>query len=133
VPPSLLKRDFTAERPHRKVVTDITYIPTTEVWRYLAAVPDLYSHRVVAWAMPARMTSDLTKGALGMAVQHWQVAPGLMVAASGIDLLLVRWDWQRRLARRARLCRSFNCSKPPGSPGGLLLIGQRSGGSYGCV
>jgi putative transposase len=43
VAPSLLKRDFAAERPDHKWLTDITYIPTREGWLYLAAILDLYT------------------------------------------------------------------------------------------
>lgn len=66
--PNLLKRDFAAKRPNQKWLTDITYIPTQEGWLYLAAVLDLYSRRIVGWAMLDRMTGDLTMGALKMAI-----------------------------------------------------------------
>lgn len=78
VAPNLLERDFTADRPNQKWVTDITYIRTDEGWLYLAAVLDLYSRRIVGWAMSDRMTSDLTIDALKMAVQRRQVNPGLI-------------------------------------------------------
>jgi transposase InsO family protein len=78
VAPNKLKRDFVAERPNEKWVTDITYIPTEEGWLYLAAVLDLYSRRVVGWAMSDRMTSDLTLDALSMAVNQREVGPGLI-------------------------------------------------------
>jgi transposase InsO family protein len=70
VAPNLLKRDFEADRPDQKWLTDITYIPTQEGWLYLAAALDLYSRRIVGWAMSDRMTSDLTMGALKMAIRH---------------------------------------------------------------
>jgi transposase InsO family protein len=41
IAPNLLERDFTAKRPNRKWLTDITFIPTAEGWLYLAAVLDL--------------------------------------------------------------------------------------------
>ena len=47
VAPNLLKRDFEADRPNQKWLTDITYIPTQEGWLYLAAVLDLYSPSVL--------------------------------------------------------------------------------------
>jgi putative transposase len=73
--PNLLKRDFVAKRPNQKWLTDITYIPSQEGWLYLAAVLDLYSRRIVGWAMLDRMTSDLTMAALKMAIRQRQ--PGL--------------------------------------------------------
>lgn len=70
VAPNLLQRDFTAERPDQKWLTDITYIPTQEGWLYLAVVLDLYSRRIVGWAMAARMTGGLTRAALQMTIQQ---------------------------------------------------------------
>jgi putative transposase len=76
--PNLLKRDFEAERPHQKWLADITYIATQEGWLYLAAILDLYTRRIVGWAMSERMTSDLTIAALMMALQQCQPAAGLI-------------------------------------------------------
>ena len=78
VAPNLLDRDFEAERPDQKWLTDITYIPTQEGWLYLAAVLDLYSRRIVGWAMSRRMTSDLTRQALQMAIQQRRPTADLM-------------------------------------------------------
>jgi transposase InsO family protein len=78
VAPNVLQRDFAADRPNQKWVTDITYISTLEGWLYLAAILDLYSRRVVGWAMSDRMTSDLTISALKMALCQRQPAPGLI-------------------------------------------------------
>jgi len=49
--PNLLKRDFTADAPNRKWMTDMTFIATHEEWLYLAGVIDAYSHRLIGWAM----------------------------------------------------------------------------------
>jgi transposase InsO family protein len=76
--PNLLKRDFTADRPDHKWLSDITYIPTQEGWLYLAAVLDLYTRRIVGWAMSERMTSDLTLAALRMAIQQRRPVAGLI-------------------------------------------------------
>ena len=72
VAPNLLKRDFAADRPDQKWLADITYIATLEGWLYLAAILDLYTRRVVGWAMSDRMTSDLTIAALDMALLQRQ-------------------------------------------------------------
>ena len=45
--PNTLDRDFTAEKPNQKWVTDITYLPTLAGWVYLAIVVDLFSRKVV--------------------------------------------------------------------------------------
>lgn len=76
--PNLLQRDFSAERPDHKWLTDITYIPTGEGWLYLAAILDLYSRRIVGWAMAERMTSALTIRALEMAIRQRQPGDGLI-------------------------------------------------------
>jgi putative transposase len=73
-----LKRDFSADRPDHKWLSDITYIPTLEGWLYLALILDLYTRRIVGWAMSDRMTSDLTLAALKMALQRRQPGPGLI-------------------------------------------------------
>ena len=78
VSPDRLQRNFTADQPNQKWVGDITYIATREGWLYLAAVLDLYSRRVVGWAMSDRMTEKLTLSALNMALKQRQPAAGLI-------------------------------------------------------
>ena len=78
VAPNVLERDFDAERPDQKWLTDITYINTQEGWLYLAAVLDLYSRRIVGWAMSSRMTSELTQQALRMAIEQRQPTADLL-------------------------------------------------------
>ena len=78
VAPNLLKRDFLAARPDQKWLADITYIPTRDGWLYLAVILDLYARRVVGWAMSDRVTSDLTVGALKMAIDQREPRPGLI-------------------------------------------------------
>lgn len=78
VAPNLLDGDFTAERPDEKWLADISYIPTQEGWLYLAAIMDLYSRRIVGWAMASRMTSSLVESALTMAIRQRRPAAGLI-------------------------------------------------------
>ena len=75
---NLLKRQFQAERPNQIWLADITYIDTYEGWLYLAAVMDLFSRRVVGWAMAERITSELTCQALRMALRQRQPGTGLI-------------------------------------------------------
>ncbi len=75
---NLLQRDFGAERPDQKWLADITYIPTSQGWLYLAAILDLYGRRVVGWAMAERMTTELTLRALKMALRQRRPGPGLI-------------------------------------------------------
>ncbi|MFC3919268.1 IS3 family transposase [Deinococcus metalli] len=75
---NLLNRDFTASKPNQKWVTDITYLPTTDGWLYLATVLDLYSRRIVGWAMNERLMTPLVLEALAMARQARRPAAGLV-------------------------------------------------------
>jgi putative transposase len=50
---NVLDREFEAEQPNHKWVADVTYIGTATGWLYLAVVLDLFSRRVVGWAMAA--------------------------------------------------------------------------------
>jgi len=68
-----LNRQFEVSAPDRVWVTDITYIKTYEGFAYLSVVIDLYSRRVVGWAMQSRQTTDLVLQALLMAV--WRRKP----------------------------------------------------------
>lgn len=63
-----LARDFAASAPNQKWVADFTYIWTHEGWLYVAVVLDLFSRRVVGWAMQSSMTAQLVTDALLMAV-----------------------------------------------------------------
>jgi putative transposase len=66
--PNLLNQDFSSPAPDRKWVSDITYIDTAEGWLYLASVLDLFSRRVVGWAMDEHMDASLVQQAWHMAV-----------------------------------------------------------------
>lgn len=62
--PNVLAREFVASAPNERWVTDITYIATDEGWTYLSAILDLYSRRVVGWAVSASLSTDLPLAAL---------------------------------------------------------------------
>ena len=78
VVPNVLDRDFTASRPDERWVTDITYIWTDEGWSYLAAILDLYSRKVVGWALNATLSTDLPMAALQMAICRRRPEAGLL-------------------------------------------------------
>ena len=64
----LLKRDFTAERPNRRYVGDITYLPLADGTNlYLATVIDCYSPRLAGWAIADHMRTELVEDALNAA------------------------------------------------------------------
>ena len=75
--PDLVQRDFTASRPDQLWVADMTYVTTGEGWLYLATVLDVWSRRVVGWAMGDRSRAALVVDALNMAVGNQ--CPGMGV------------------------------------------------------
>lgn len=78
IAPNTLNRQFWAAGPNEKWVGDITYVATKEGWLYLAAVLDIYSRRVVGWAMDKQMEQELVASALQMATAHRQPGEGLL-------------------------------------------------------
>lgn len=78
IAPNLLDRNFTAPAPNRVWLADITYIPTGEGWLYLAAVMDLYSRKIVGWAMRDHLRTELASTALTMAIQRQRPGAGLI-------------------------------------------------------
>jgi putative transposase len=106
---NLLDRQFDAAAPNESWVADITYIPTREGWLYLAAVEDLYSRRVVGWAMAEHMESRLVVDALAMAVQRRLPDEGLLAhsdrgsqyASEHYQRLLAKHDITCSMSRRA--------------------------------
>jgi putative transposase len=65
-----LNRDFTAEAPNRKWVTDITYLATAAGWVYLAAVVDLFSRKVGGWSIGTSLATELVREALRNAIER---------------------------------------------------------------
>ena len=57
--PNVLNQSFKADAPNRKWVTDITYLPTAAGWVYLAVVLDLFSRKVIGWAISENSQHDL--------------------------------------------------------------------------
>lgn len=78
VAPNLLERHFTSSAPNEAWVGDITYIWTAEGWAYLAVLLDLYSRRVVGWALRKTLTRDLAVSTLTHALARRRPPPGLV-------------------------------------------------------
>ena len=76
---NILNRQFEPAQPNTVWVSDITYIRTRSGWLYLAAVLDLYSRKIVGWAMAPNMAAELVCAALQMAITQRNPAPGLIV------------------------------------------------------
>ncbi|MEP6899415.1 MAG: IS3 family transposase [Rhodanobacter sp.] len=68
--PNRLAWPFFSAAPNQVWVADITYVPTQQGWLYLAAVLDMYSRRIVGWAMGDRADQPLASTALTMALAH---------------------------------------------------------------
>jgi transposase InsO family protein len=75
---NLLDRNFVADRSDQVWLADITYIPTGEGWLYLAVILDLFTRKVVGWAMRDHLRAELTIAALTMAIQRRRPTPGLI-------------------------------------------------------
>jgi putative transposase len=77
--PNTLNQDFTADAPNRKWVTDITYLATAQGWVYLAVVLDLFSRKVVGWALGNSLETELVTAALRQAVEARQPDRGQLL------------------------------------------------------
>jgi len=76
--PNVLNQEFHADAPNEKWVSDITYIATREGWLYLASILDLYSRRIVGWAMEDTMDVSLVEKAWQMALLNRHPLPQLL-------------------------------------------------------
>jgi transposase InsO family protein len=111
VAPNLLQRDFSASAPDRRWVADISYVDTHEGWLYLAVVLDLFSRRVVGWAMETHLQAELVTKALEMAYCQRQPGPELILH-SDRGSQYSSAEHRRLLARhqlQASMSRSGNC------------------------
>lgn len=78
IAPNLLSQNFGADRPNQRWVGDITYIDTREGWLYLAVLMDLYSRRIVGWALEDNLSSTLVQKVWQMAMVNRRPAQGLI-------------------------------------------------------
>ncbi len=76
--PDLVDRKFAASGPNQLWVADITYIPTLAGFLYLAVVLDVWSRKIVGWAMSSRLVTQLVLDALVMALEQRQPAEGVI-------------------------------------------------------
>lgn len=111
VAPNVLNRDFTATAPNQKWLGDITYIDTLEGFLYLASLEDVFSRRIVGWAMADHMETSLVASALDMALFHRQ-PQGDLLHHSDRGSQYASHDYQRLLAQRGitvSMSRPANC------------------------
>jgi putative transposase len=74
----LVKRKFTADEPNHVWTADITYVPTWQGFVYLAVVLDVFSRRIVGWAMADHMRTELVTDALAMAIAQRRPSVGVI-------------------------------------------------------
>lgn len=103
VAPNLLARDFAPDAADRAWAADVTYIRTWEGWLYLAVVLDLFSRRIVGWALGVSLERQLVIEALNMALSCRQPKPGL-VSHSDRGSQYASSDYQGRLRERGIIC-----------------------------
>lgn len=108
---NLLNRDFQVKAPNQVWGADITCLRTDEGWLYLAVVIDLYSRKVVGWAMDHYMGTELALRALMMAYRHRRPGVGLLHHSDrGVQYASQRY--QAQLAAWGMVCsmsRKGNC------------------------
>ena len=76
--PNVINRDFSAEKPNQKWVSDITYVWAAGKWHYLCAIIDLYSRMVISWTFKDHMRSEMVIEAFEKAVKKRNPKPGLI-------------------------------------------------------
>ena len=108
---NLLARNFTADRPNEKWVSDITYIRTKEGWLYLAVVIDLFSRKVIGWSMKSCIKSELPLEALSMAIRSRKPGAGA-IHHSDRGVQYASYLYQQALEKANMICsmsRKGNC------------------------
>jgi transposase InsO family protein len=108
---NLFNRQFNPGAINQSWVADITYIRTRSGWLYLAAVMDLFSRKIVGWAMAPHMRSELVCGAMQLAIAQRQPGPGL-IAHSDRGSQYAGAAYQSLLGRhgiRCSMSRKGNC------------------------
>jgi putative transposase len=100
---NILDRKFEASRPDQVWVTDITYIPTMEGWLYLAVILDLFSRRVVGFAMSQLIDGQLVLAALAGALRRRRPLPGLL-HHSDQGSQYASYDYQAALRHHGIVC-----------------------------
>jgi putative transposase len=111
IAPNLLAQSPKATAPNQIWVADITYIQTRDGWLYLAAILDLYSRRIVGWAMSPRIDTALVLNALAMALLH-RDPPANLLFHSDRGVQYASGDYRRALAQNrlvASMSRKGNC------------------------
>ena len=111
IAPNRLAQAPMATAPNQLWVADITYIETREGWLYLAAILDLYSRKIVGWAMSERIDTVLVLKALAMALLH-RCPPAQLLFHSDRGVQYASGDFRQALGKAgliASMSRKGNC------------------------
>ena len=111
IAPNRLAEAPKATAPNQLWVADITYIETAEGWLYLAGVLDLYSRKIVGWAMSERIDTSLVLKALAMALVH-RAPPANLLFHSDRGVQYASGDFRHALGQAsllASMSRKGNC------------------------
>ncbi|OUS27715.1 transposase [Gammaproteobacteria bacterium 45_16_T64] len=108
---NLLWRDFSAGEANTKWTSDITYIWVENQWLYLATVMDLFSRRIIGWAVDLTMTEELITTALKMAFELRDTHPGLIIHSDrGVQYRAQKYqDLIRSYGGSISMSRKGNC------------------------
>lgn len=108
---NVLNRDFRADRPNHKWVSDVTFIPTREGWLYLATIMDLYSRKIIGWSMGNSNSTELVSQALLMAIEQRTDVNGVILH-SDRGIQYASRDYQQIMKKHGIICsmnRKGNC------------------------
>jgi len=111
IAPNRLAEAPKATAPNQLWVADITYVQTQEGWLYLAAILDLYSRKIVGWAMGERIDTVLVLKALAMALLHRR-PPANLLLHTDRGVQYASGDYRQALANAgliASMSRRANC------------------------
>jgi putative transposase len=111
IAPNILERNFKTAAVNQAWVGDVTYIPTRQGWLYLAVLLDLYSRRVVGWAMSDTIDTSLVLDTLAMAIGGRLVKTGL-IHHTDRDRRYASDDYRKALERMgitASMSRKADC------------------------
>ena len=111
IAPNRLTEAPKATAPNQLWVADITYVETQEGWLYLAAILDLYSRKIVGWAMSERIDTNLVLKALAMALLH-RKPPANLLCHTDRGVQYASADYRRALSQAglvASMSRKGNC------------------------
>jgi len=111
IAPNRLRNLPAASRPNQLWAADITYIQTKEGWLFLAAILDLYSRRIVGWALSPRIDTALVLAAWNMALCHRRPPAGLIFHSDrGVQYASLENRQALHLAQAmASMSRKANC------------------------